>query len=86
MHLSMFSTEGGGGGWGAGGRGAYPGDWTAKTVTAVRNLTDDFGTGVVPWMHQLENLKEIMSKFEGMSSGFLTQNCVTWVGNFVKIV
>ena len=32
-------------------------------------------------MSQLENLEEIRSKFEGLSRGFLTQNCVTWVGN-----
>ena len=41
-------------------------------------------------MFQGENLEEIMSKFEGMPRGFLTQNCVTWVGNyrpqFFKIV
>ena len=33
-------------------------------------------------MSQLENLEEMMSKFEGTSRGFLTQNCVTWVGNY----
>ena len=32
-------------------------------------------------MFQLENLEEIMSKFEGTARGFLTQNCVTWIGN-----
>ena len=39
--------------WGGGGGGrerwrAYSGDYTAKTVNALRNLTDDFGTGAAP--------------------------------------
>ena len=27
---------------------AYSGDYTVKTVTALGNLTDDFGTGAAP--------------------------------------
>ena len=34
---------------------AYSGDYTAKTVTALGNLTDDFGTGAAPLMFQREN-------------------------------
>ena len=49
MHLSMFSPriweEGGDGGGGGGEWRANPGDYIAKTVTALGNLTDDFGTG-----------------------------------------
>ena len=41
--------------------------------TALGNLTDDFGTGVGPYIFQRENLKEIMSEFEGMPRGFSTQ-------------
>ena len=37
-------------GWGGGGQGcrAFSGDYTAKTVTALGNLKDDFGTGAAP--------------------------------------
>ena len=62
MHISMFSSIGGGG---------DTLGMTVKTVTALGNLTDDFGT--------------IMSKFEGTPRGFGTQNCVTWVGNYTPI-
>ena len=41
-----------------------------NTVTALRNLTDDFGTVAGLQMHQ----QEIMSTFEGTSRGYLTQN------------
>ena len=60
MHLSMFPPEAAGG--------DTLGIW--QPVTTPRNLTDDFGTGAGPKMSQLENLEEIMSKFEGTSSGF----------------
>ena len=36
-------------------------------------------------MSQLENLVEIIPKFEGQTRGFFTQNCVTWVGNWTSI-
>ena len=40
MHLSIFSPEGG--------RVAgIPGDYKAKTVTVLMNLTDKFGTGTL---------------------------------------
>ena len=57
MHLSMFSHRGGVAG--------IPWGLDSQTVTALGNLTDDFGTGVGQ-MFQIENLKEIMSKYEGM--------------------
>ena len=41
-----------------------------KAVTTPRNLTDNFGTGAGLKMSQLDNLEEIMSKFEGTSRGF----------------
>ena len=41
MHLSMFSPRTGGT-WGEESLRAYSGDYTAKTVTALGNLTDEF--------------------------------------------
>ena len=56
MHLSMFSSRIGGTGVGGGeGLRAYSRDYTAETVTALGNLTDDFGTGAAPKMFQREN-------------------------------
>ena len=54
MHLSMFSPMGGGGSWRA-----YSGDYTAKTVLALGNLTDDSGTGAAPRCFS-EKTEEIM--------------------------
>ena len=42
MHLSMFPPRG------VCVWGGIAGDYTAKTVTALGNLTDDFGTGTGP--------------------------------------
>ena len=69
MHLSIFPPEG-----------VTVGIPTAKTVTALRNLTDDFGTGEDLRCFS-EKISKNLSKFEGMQRGFFKQNCVTWMGN-----
>ena len=57
-----------------------PRDKTAKTVSAPRNLTDDWHRGGTLDV-LARKLEEIGPKFEGTSRGFLTQKGVTWAGN-----
>ena len=67
-----------------GGGGAYAGDETAKTVTALGNLTDDFGTGRYLRCFS-EKTEEIMSNFEGTFGGVLTHLICQWPYNLSKL-